>query len=66
MKYEYNNLAGKPAAKSPLGKRKPIWGNNIKIYLQVVGCEVVDYIHLNQERDHRRFSVNTVMELLVP
>jgi hypothetical protein len=38
----------------------------IEVDLKVVGCEVMYYIHLAQERDHLHILVNTVMNLSVP
>jgi hypothetical protein len=35
-----------------------------KIDLKQIGWEIVDWIHLAQDRDHWRFFVNTVMKLL--
>jgi hypothetical protein len=34
--------------------------------LRETGCEVVDWIHLAQDRDQWRAVVNTVMKLRVP
>jgi len=34
--------------------------------LKEIGGEVVDWIHLNQDRDHLWAHVNTVMYLQVP
>jgi hypothetical protein len=40
--------------------------NNIKIDLREIGCDVVDWIDLAQDRDNWRALVNTVMNLGVP
>jgi hypothetical protein len=34
--------------------------------LREVGWEVVDWVHLAQDRDQRQAAVNTVMNLRVP
>jgi hypothetical protein len=38
-------------------------GRNIRMDLQEIGREVVDWIHLAQDRDQWRAVVNTVMNL---
>jgi hypothetical protein len=36
----YRVLVGKPEEKRPLGRPKPRWAHNIKMYLQEGGCGV--------------------------
>jgi hypothetical protein len=52
---------GKPEGKRPLGRPRHRWEDNIKMGLQVVGCGVMDWIDLAQDR-----LVNGVMNLQVP
>jgi hypothetical protein len=59
-------LVGKPERKKPLGRPRHRWEDNIKIYLQEVGCRVMDWIDLAQDRDRWRVLVNEVMNLRVP
>ena len=42
------------------------WEDNIKIDLQEVGCEGMDWIELSQARDRWRALANAVMNLRVP
>jgi hypothetical protein len=42
------------------------WEDIIKLNLREIGSEVVDWIHLAQDRDQLRAVVNTVMNLRVP
>jgi hypothetical protein len=62
----YRVLAGKPKGNSPLGRPRHIWENNIKMYLQKVGCEGMDWIELAQSRDGWRALVNAGMNLQFP
>jgi len=41
------------------------WDDNIKIDLQEVGCEGMDWIDLAQDRDRWRALVNAVVNLRV-
>ena len=56
----------KPEAKSPLGRLSNRWEDNIKMYLQEVGCKGIDWIELAQDRDSWWALVNAVMNLWVP
>jgi len=53
-------------AVSPIGRPRRRWEDNIKMYLQEVGCGGMDWIELAQDRDRWRALVNVVMNLLVP
>ena len=55
-----------PEGKSPLGRPRCRWEENIKIDLQEVGCGVMDWIELDQDRDRWRALVNAVMNFRVP
>ena len=56
----------KPEGKRPLGRPRPRWENNIKMDLQKVGCAVMDWIELSQDRDRWRALVNAEMNLQFP
>jgi hypothetical protein len=59
----YRILVGKPEGKTPLGRQRCRWVDNIKIDLREMGCGGMDLIHLAWTKDH---CVNTVMNLRVP
>jgi hypothetical protein len=59
-------LVGKPEGKRPLGRSRGRWEDNIRMNLTEIGWEVVDWIHLTEDRDLWRAFVNTVMNLRVP
>jgi len=44
-------LVGKPEGKRTLGRPRRRWEDSIKIDLQVVGREVMDWIDVAQDRD---------------
>jgi len=62
----YRVLVGKPEGKRALGRLKRTWEDNIKMDLQEVGCESMDWIELAQNRDRWRALVNAVVNLRVP
>ena len=62
----YRVLVGKPEGKSPLGRPRRRWVDNIMMDLLEVGCGYVDWIGLAQDRDRWRTLVSTVMNLRVP
>jgi hypothetical protein len=63
----YRVLVGKPEGKRPLGRPRPRWENNIKMDLQKVGYELMDWFDVAQDRDRCRLLVNAVMmNLRVP
>jgi len=66
MRGAYRFLVWKPEGKRPLGRPRPRWENNIKMDLQKVGCTVMDWIELSQDRDRWRALVNAEMNLQFP
>jgi len=59
-------LVVKPKGKIPLRRPRIRWKDNIKMELQEVGCEDMDWIELSQYRDRWRVLVNAVMNFRVP
>ena len=62
----YRVFVGKPEEKRPLGRPKCRWDDNIKMDLQEVGCRVMDWLELAQDRDMWRGTVKAAMNLRVP
>ena len=59
-------LVGKPEGKTPLGRPRRRWENNIKMDLEEMRRDCVDWMELAQDRDGWRALVSTVMNLRVP
>jgi hypothetical protein len=62
----YRILMGKPEEKSPLGRSRRRWEDNIRMDLQEVGWGCEDWIGFAQDRDRWRALVSVVMNLRVP
>jgi hypothetical protein len=62
----YRILVGKPEGRRPIGRPRRIWEDNIKMYLQEMGWEGVDWIDMAQDMVWWRVLVNAVMNLRVP
>jgi hypothetical protein len=57
---------GKTEGKRPLGRPRCRWEDNIKVDLQEVVCESMEWIDLAKDRDRWRALVNAVMNFRVP
>jgi hypothetical protein len=54
-------FVGKPGGKSPIGRPRRRWEDNIKINLREIGWSGMDLINLTQYRDQWWALVNAVM-----
>jgi hypothetical protein len=59
----YKILVGKPEEKSPLGSPRRRFEDNTKMDLRERGWEVLNWMHLAQDRDQWRGLVNMVMNI---
>jgi hypothetical protein len=62
----YRLLMGNPEGKSPLGRPRRGWVDNIRMDLGEVGWGDVDWIDLAEDRNRWRALVNSVLNLRVP
>jgi hypothetical protein len=58
-------LVEKPEGKRPFLRPSCGWKNNIRMDLQEVGCEGMEWIDLASDRDRLRALVDEVMNLRV-
>jgi hypothetical protein len=61
----YTILVGKPEGKRPLGRPRRRWDDNIRTDLREIGLDLVDWMHLSQDRDQWRVFGNMVMNFRV-
>jgi hypothetical protein len=59
----YRVSVGKPEGKSPLGRPRRRWEENIKLDFKEMGIDRANWIRLAQDRVQCRAFVNTVMNL---
>jgi hypothetical protein len=62
----YRLLVGKLEGRTPLGRPRRRWLDNIRMNLVEVGWSDVDWIGLAQVRDRWRALVNSVLNLRAP
>jgi hypothetical protein len=62
----YRGWVGKTEGKRPLERPRRGWENNIKMELQEVECEGIDWIDVAEERNKWWALVNAAMNLQVP
>jgi hypothetical protein len=62
----YRVLVGRPEGKSPLGRPRHRWEDNIKMDLREIGIDGTNWIQLAQDRVKWQSCVNTVMNLRAP
>jgi hypothetical protein len=55
-KNAYEILMGKPKEKRPLRKPRLRWEDDIRMDLREIGRDVMERIHLSQDRNQWRFS----------
>jgi hypothetical protein len=65
MRNAYKNLVEYSEEKRPLASHRHIWDDNIKMDLEEVGCEVVDWSHLTEDMYQWQALISTVMNLWV-
>jgi len=63
---EFHNPYTSPEGKGLLGRYTYRKDDNIKMDLREIQWEVMDWIHLTQDRDQWQVLLNTVMNLGVP
>ena len=62
----YIVLVRKPEGRRPLGRPRRRWVDNIRMDVQEVGCDCMDWIVLAQDRESWRTFVSAVMNFGVP
>jgi hypothetical protein len=63
--YAHRILVGKPEGKTPLGRPRRRWVNNIKMDLRNIGWNGMDWIDVSGDRDQWRALVKRVLNIRV-
>jgi hypothetical protein len=66
MRNAYKIVVGKPEGKGPLRIYRHEWEDNIRMDLEEIGREDVDWVHLTQDRGQWWALVNKIMNIPVP
>jgi hypothetical protein len=66
MRNAYNILVEKSEGKIPFRIPRCSWEDNIRTDLMEIGWEVVDWMHLTQDKDHWLALMGFVMNFQVP
>jgi hypothetical protein len=66
MRNVHKIMFRKPEGRRPLGRPIRRWEGDIKMDHRDIGWEVVNWIHLAQDRDQWRTLVTTVINLWIP
>ena len=59
-------LTGKPTGKRPLGRPRHRWEDNIRMDLEEIGINAVNWVDSAQDRNYWSVLVNAAMNLRVP
>ena len=59
-------VTGKPTGKTPLGRPRRRWEDNIRIDLEGIGIIAGNWVDSAQDRDYWRAFVNAALNLRVP
>ena len=59
-------LTGKPTGKRPFGKPRRRWKDNVRVDLNEIGINTMNWIDSAEERDYRRALVNAALNLRIP
>jgi hypothetical protein len=66
MRNAYKISVGSPEGKRPVERHRRRWDDYFRMNLTEVGWDIVDWIHLGQDRDKWLYIVDTVMNLRIP
>jgi hypothetical protein len=59
MRNVYNILVRQSEGKRPLGRPRHRWEDNIKMIIEEIGCDGVDWIQMTQDKVQWQAFVNT-------
>ena len=59
-------LTGTPAGKTPLGRPRHRWEDNIRMYFKEIVINMRNWVDLAQDRDYWRALVNVTLHIRVP
>ena len=62
----FKTLTGKPTARGPLGRPQRIWEDDIRMDLEEIGINTMNWVDSAKDGDYWRVLVNEALNIRIP